>query len=571
VVAERIADNRFLIRRQLETGTLFDVFEAEDDASHDLVRISIIGTAWDDSRSLLPRVAEEASRAKELIHPHICAVRDVCLDDGHLCVAESAGGETLEQRLADRDRVPAADAVAVIVHVCEALAYAHEQGLVHGGLSATSIRLAGDQVKLDGFGVIGAIGRTPATSGLARRQRAAYISPEEARGNVPGPTSDIYAIGVILFRLLTGRLPFDSNDPMELAQAHCYSPVPRMRGIAADVPGALESIVSRTLAKDPAARPASMKSLLGELREQSRRLGAPILTAPPIPRRRPAATAEALARAPDEAPESDILAPIELTKALAWTFGRFLAGALLITLGGMAVVSLLFLWLVATRHPEVLVPDVSGLQSDAALTRLAALGLTMVVAEEQYSVDVPRGNIIRLVAPYARKRVREGRQVRVIVSKGIRKVRVPDIHDLTVEEAKKELQKAHLRAAQRIEERRHEIAPKGHVIHQRPEVGAVVPEGTEVELVCSKGSITPRRVSADTVSWYRVQVTVPGGDMTQRVRIEVEHQDGTVQIAHDQLHLQGQVVDEAIRGVGAFTIRVYVDNKLWREIRPVRE
>jgi hypothetical protein len=569
VVAEQIVESRFRIRRQLETGILFDVFEAEDDATGSLVRLSVVGATWEESGALLPRVTEEATKAKQLIHPHICAVRHVSLDDGHLHVAEAAGGETLEERLNELDRVPAADAVAITVHVCEALAYAHEQGLVHGGLSTDSIRLAGDQVKLDGFGVIGAIGRTPETSGLARRQRAAYISPEEARGNVPGPASDIYSVGVILFRLVTGRLPFESADPMELARAHCYSPAPDMRTIAPEVPAELESVVTRALAKDPTARPASAKNLLGELREQSRRLGAPALTARPIPMRR--ATAEARPAPRDEALEKQVLRPIELVKALAWTFGRFLAGALLISAGAVAVVSLLFLWLVSTRHPEVVVPDVTGLPSDAALTQLAALGLTMVVAEERYSTDVPRGSIIRMIAPYARKQVREGRQVRVIVSKGIRTVRVPDVHDLTVEEAKRELQKAHLRVAPQIEERQHEIAPKGHVIDQRPEAGTVIPEGTEVALVRSKGPITPRRVKPDTVSWYRVKVTVPAGDMTQRIRIEVEHQDGTVQIAHDQLHLQGQVVDEAIRGVGAFTIRVYVDNKLWREIRPVRE
>jgi len=176
-----------------------------------------------------------------------------------------------------------------------------------------------------------------------------------------------------------------------------------------------------------------------------------------------------------------------------------------------------------------------------------------------------------MIAPYAGKRVRRGRQVRVAVSKGARDVRVPNVRDLTVEEAKQELEKANLRVAEPTEERRHDSAPKGHVIEQTPEAGAVVPEGTQVSLIRSAGQGQRPRVRPDTVSWYKVKVTVPVGDTTQRVRIEVENRDGSVYVAHDELHLRGHVAEADVQGVGAFTIRVYVNDELQREIRPVRE
>ncbi len=251
-MGEDTVHDRFIIRRRLEAGILFDVVEAEDTTSHDVVRLSLVGTTWEDAATLLPHVADQARRAEELIHPHICATRHVALDGDCLYVAEQAAGETLEARLERGGPFPAAEAVGTIMHVCEALAYSHEQGLVHGALTSASVLIDGDDVKLDGFGVLGAVARAAETSGLARRQRAAFISPEEARGNVPGPPSDIYAVGVILFQLLTGRPPFEGDDPMALARAHCYTPAPRVRDIAPKVPEALDRIVSRALAKDPA-------------------------------------------------------------------------------------------------------------------------------------------------------------------------------------------------------------------------------------------------------------------------------------------------------------------------------
>jgi len=571
VVGAPSTDDKFTMGRQLEAGLLFDVFEAEGPQGQGAVHVSVIGATWEDTGALLPQVAEEARRAEHLVHPHICAVKHVALEDGRLCVAEESGGESLDSRMQGRGRFPVDEAVAIVTHVCEALAYTHEQGLSHGALTPRCIRLDGHYVKLAGFGVLGAIARTPETSGLARRQRPAFISPEEARGNLPTRASDIYAIGVIFFRLLTGQLPFRSDDPMELARAHCYTPAPRARDIAGDIPQRLDSLLSRALAKDPSARPSSIKSFLGELREQAQQLGAPSPTLPEPSLRRTAADA---VRRDAAAAEADLerrpLSPAELAKALSLSFGRYLAGALLITAFALGIVSLLFFWLVSTRHPEVVVPDVTGMASPLATSRLESLGLTMVVADERYSPDGPEGAVIRMIAPYAKKRVRRGRQVRVIVSKGARQVRVPNVADQTVEGATRELQRALLTVATPIAERQHDTVPEGRIISQTPEPGAVVAEGSEVALVRSTGQ-TRQRVGRDSVSWYRVRITVPAGKRTQRVRIDVAHGDGTVEVAHDQLYLRGHVAEALVRGVGVFTIRVYVDGELAREIQPVRE
>jgi beta-lactam-binding protein with PASTA domain len=270
-------------------------------------------------------------------------------------------------------------------------------------------------------------------------------------------------------------------------------------------------------------------------------------------------------------PEYEALSRAGLGKALAVTVGRALVGGLLITAGAVAVVSLLFLWLISTRQPEVVVPDVTGASWADAMARLRALGLTMVVAEERYTLDAAPDTVIGVIAPYPGKRVRRGRQVRVVLSKGAGNVRVPDVRHLAMPEARKELEKAHLKVAETTEQRPDYGVPEGQVVAQRPESGAVVAPGTEVALVCSSGRPKPERVRPDTVSWYRVRVTVPAGEMTQRVRIEVEDRDGTVRVVHDRPHVRGHTAEELVRGVGAFTIRVYVDDELWREVRPVRE
>ncbi|MFQ5810022.1 MAG: PASTA domain-containing protein [Armatimonadota bacterium] len=568
---ERIRDGRFVIRGELDGGVLFDVFEADDTARGDVVRLSIVGATWEEAKTLLRHVEQEARRAEPLIHPHICVIRDLALDGDLLYVAQAAPPEALDERLQRRGRLPASEAAGIMLHVCEALAYAHEQGVVHGALTTHSIRLDGDEVRLDAFPVLGAIGRAEATTGLARRQRAAFISPEEARGNVPGPSSDIYAVGVILFHLLTGRLPFESDDPVALARAHCYTAPPRARDLVRDVPEAIDSIVSRALAKDPDRRPASMKSLLGQLREQVQRLEARDTVRSETALRRELVSSGKPARPREQAAEPNVLSRAELAKALVVAVGRSAVAGLLIVASAAGVVSLLFLWLIWTRLPEVTVPDVTRAARAEAMKRLGELGLTMVVAEERYSVDGPADTVVKMIAPYAGKRVRRGRQVRVIVSKGAENIRVPDVRHQTVAEATAELERMGLKPAARTEEREDYSAPEGHVIDQTPEVGAVVPQGTEVVLVRSAGPPKPRRVRPDTVSYYRVRLTVPAGDTAQQIRIEVQDQDGTVTIAHDQQHLRGHVAEALVEGVGVFTIRIYVDDTLWREIRPVRE
>jgi serine/threonine-protein kinase len=540
---------------------LFEVYEARDRfAAGQVVLLWVLSEHLGLSAEQLQQVARESRRAARLNHPHVASVIESGIDHGRLYIlTELLACETLESRLRDGQPMPAGQAVRLAMHVCEALCYAHERGIVHGALSTASVRLPADgAVKLEDCATVGALARCEATAGYARRVRAHFISPEQARGALPGPGSDIYALGVILFRMLSGRFPFPGEDALEVARAHCVAPVPNIHDLNPRVPPPVARLVARTLAKDPEERYASARELLVELR----RLAPPEPAAPPVP-----------VAAPPAAPEPEEAEPLTrwaAAKVATWSLVRFSLQVLLAVAAAVVAVTLVFVWLFSTPRAAVRVPSVVGMDEVEAASALRARGLDLVVAGEVYSGDVPSGRIARMVSPYAGKEVREGRQVRVLVSKGPRGVQVPPVSGLRLEEATAALEKAGLSTGS-VEKRRSATVREGRVVRTAPAAGAWVPSKTAVTLTVSEGPPENVQMDPDREVSFRVGVTVPGGPRSHRVEIDAVDTEGRRHTLHDELHSPGQRFEQVVTGRGWVVLRVYVDQELVREVRPEGE
>ena len=268
-----VLDHRYEILELLARGGMGAVYRARRVLLGDDVAVKVLSTP--DDASLRERFLRESRAAAQLRHPHIVGVLDYDVDQqGHpFLVMEYLNGPSLLQRLAVDRRVPVSEVLEIAGHLCSALQLAHDAGVVHRDLKPANVvsheYVPGRYVyKLVDFGLVNVREIAGALKLTMERQflgTVAYASPEQLRGERVDARSDIYSFSAMLYELLTGRPPFEHDDPFVVITKHLLRDVPPMREVAPDVPPALEAVVLQGLSKDPARRPASMAVLAAAL------------------------------------------------------------------------------------------------------------------------------------------------------------------------------------------------------------------------------------------------------------------------------------------------------------------
>ena len=262
-MVDSVIAGRYRLERQIGAGGMSEVWSATDVDLERSVAVKLLATDADPSR-----FEREAHAAAGLAHPNVCVLYDYGEADGRrYMVLELLPGGSLEDRLAGGRPLPDDDTLRIATEVAAGLAHAHERGVVHRDLKPANILFDSEgRAKIADFG----IARTATATGLTQAGTvlgtAAYISPEQARGEPATPASDVYAFGVILFRMLSGRLPFESSDALALAAMHRDLPAPSLTELRPDAPPLLESVAGAALAKSPFDRPTDGAALLDELR-----------------------------------------------------------------------------------------------------------------------------------------------------------------------------------------------------------------------------------------------------------------------------------------------------------------
>jgi serine/threonine-protein kinase len=262
-MADEVIAGRYRLIEPLGRGAMSSVWLAEDQELGRQVAVKMLGPTADRQR-----FAREARAAAALSHPNIAAVYDYGEADGRpYMVLEHLPNGSLEDRLKD-GRLPDEDATRIATEIASGLAHAHDRGLVHRDLKPANILFDSEgRAKIADFGIARMGSDGTLTEAGTVLGTASYISPEQASGLTAGPPSDVYSFGVILFRMLTGQLPFVSGNAMELVRMHRDDAPPPVSAFRDDAPAALESVATAALAKDPADRPPDGRALLRELRD----------------------------------------------------------------------------------------------------------------------------------------------------------------------------------------------------------------------------------------------------------------------------------------------------------------
>ncbi|GAB4457079.1 MAG: hypothetical protein Kow0070_08440 [Anaerolineales bacterium] len=252
-----VLNNRYQLLERIGTGGMADVFRARDLMLERTVAIKVLHEHYSNEQGFQERFKQEARAAANLSHPNIVTVHDFGFDHDQLyIVMEHIPGKDLKTVLRQRGRYPVDEAIPLIVQACAGIGYAHRAGLVHCDVKPHNMIVTPDgRLKVTDFGIARAL------STIQPDERAdvvwgspQYFSPEQAAGEAPSPASDVYSLGIVLYEMITGALPFNAPTSQELARLHLEHHPISPREYVPDIPPALEEIILKVLSKEPSAR-----------------------------------------------------------------------------------------------------------------------------------------------------------------------------------------------------------------------------------------------------------------------------------------------------------------------------
>ncbi len=428
--------------------------------------------------------------------------------------------------------------VGTAISICQALEPLHRNLLAHGDLVPQNVAvLANGDVKLQLTGVWEAYGVSPTAGAMVLPGMAPYLAPEVSTGAMPAPTSDVYALGVILFDLLSGRLPYYGDTPVAIALQHASSPVPSVRSVNPSVPAVLDEIVKKAMAKNPNERYASASELLAHLRllQDALRFGRS-LTWPIKNADRPADAVKVVKGAQPVAPRmSAIRTDEEYAKETRKSRSeRDVPVWMTMTIVFLAavVLSLIGVWMLfnLNRPKLIAVPNIVGLTLDEARSTLAGSKLELRI-DARIPNDKVELDHVSAVRPAPGEKVREGARLAVTLSSGSKFVSVPDLRGMTVDKAKTVLNSLNLELDADMIKAQDGSIEVGNVVKSMPPAKTKVERESRVRLVLSAGQgDTATPLPTDKGYLYTLRVGLDDITEPKTVKIEMEDESGTKQI-----------------------------------------
>ncbi len=265
---QQLVDNRYRLVRPLGSGGMADVYLAHDNILDRDVALKVMSTRYASDEEFVERFRREAQSAAALSHPNIVSIfdRGVSEDGTYYIAMEYLPGGTLKDRIMRKGALSARTAAAVALQIAEALCAAHERGVIHRDIKPHNILIteSGD-VKVTDFGIARAASSSTMTRTGSILGTAHYISPEQAMGEPVGPASDIYSLGVVLYEMLTGELPYDAETPLGIAMKHVNGHLQQPKEVDPSIPAGINAIACRLLAKGPEDRYANDNELIEDL------------------------------------------------------------------------------------------------------------------------------------------------------------------------------------------------------------------------------------------------------------------------------------------------------------------
>lgn len=482
---------RYRILKSIGRGGMADVYLANDlILDNEEVAIKVLRTNYQTDQVAVARFQREARAMAELSHPNIVAIRDIGEEDGQqFLVMEYVDGSDLKKYIHDRGPLPNEEVIRIMRQVLSAMTLAHQKGIIHRDLKPQNVLLTKDGIaKVTDFGIAVAFAETSLTQTNSMLGSVHYLSPEQARGSKATIQSDIYAMGIMLFEMLTGQIPYDGDSAVTIALQHFQKPLPSIMAENPSVPQALENVVLRATAKKLTDRYVSTYQMIRDLsssldsgRAKERRLtfdnGQQTKTSLPKVEANTAKTSrDKLLKATEEAEkeQTSSVAPMEhepVSQKVAKKKRHPIATLFKIFLGILLLFSIFFGYLALSTPSSVAVPDVVGKTQEEAKDSLEDAELKLGTIYEIDSDSVDAGKVVK-TNPTAGSNRKKGSKVDLYLSAGSQTFKMPDYIGQTYEHAKAELMATYHVAEENIsyENVEDSDAEAGTIVAQTPEV-----------------------------------------------------------------------------------------------------
>ncbi len=527
-VIGRLIDRRYEVGERIARGGMASVYEGVDLRLDRKVAVKVMHPHLSDDPDFRERFIQEARAAARLAHPNVVNTYDQGEeDDLAWLVMELVPSITLRDLLAERGRITPEQSLDVLEAVLAGLAAAHRAGIVHRDLKPENILLAHDgRIKIGDFGLARAATANTAT-GKALLGTIAYLSPELVTRGVADTRSDIYAVGIMLFEMLTGTQPFTGDEPMQIAFQHANDDVPLPSSTTPGIPEALDSLVHWSTQRDPNLRPADAGEMLAELHAiRERGIDAPTSVLPPVPEDersttvidRPKPRRRPLVAEPEVVDDTgDGVATAALARRVTVRRRRGLLWLGVVLLGALLAAGIGW-WFNAGPGGDATVPSVAGETEDRARAMLAAEGIEVAGVVTEPSYETPVGHALR-TDPDAGAVIGNGDPVQLVVSSGRRQLPLPELEGLALDEARAAIEEAEFAVAEGDpDEVFHSSRPAGTVI------AAFTADGTplaELDTLEERSSIA-LRVSLGPVPAEAGQVADAARAALEAARLEVD-------------------------------------------------
>ncbi len=373
--------HRYEVQEKIGEGSLFTVYKAEDKIDNRVVAVKVLLPQYASNRMFAERILVEAQAMAGISHPGIADVYDAGEEDGsYFVVVEYVRGVDLKERIRRNAPFSLATAVDVGIAICDALDFAHKRGFTNSDLRPGNILVTPEgYIKLTDFWVGNAVSSSQAIRTSAMMRSVHYMAPEVAEGVAASPASDIYSLGIILYELLTGSVPYDSDTPISIALKHAKDPIPSIRAANPGVPKAFETLITKALQKEPDSRFRSAKAMLNDLKSvrDGLNLSRPQTWTPTTEKKTPEPIAV------DDDFEEDAPAVLSVLRK-----------TLIVAVAVIAVIATAMVAYVWMNPGEAVVPDIIGKDLITAQTMARKVHITLVVKTEEFNEKYDQGVVL---------------------------------------------------------------------------------------------------------------------------------------------------------------------------------
>ena len=477
----KLLGSRYEIIEKIGNGGMATVYKAKDLVLKRYVAVKILREEYTTDNEFIKRFNTEAESAASLTHPNIVSVYDVGKEGNlYYIVMELIKGKTLKEIIVEDGRMGWKWSVKIAKQIAQALETAHRNNIIHRDIKPHNIIITEDgTAKVTDFGIAKAVSNSTITAFGTTIGSVHYFSPEHARGGYTDAKSDLYSLGVVLYEMVTGRVPFDADTPVSVALKHMQEkPVPPIE-LNPAIPQSLNDLILKAMEKDPNMRYSTATEMIEDLDKILKNPEAEVGVVD-----KSQARARRIQQEENQTNQSKFA---KFKKYLEEHKGVKIALIVAIFLiVFIASIGITLGVLNSGKPKDILLPNFTNITLDEAKAKAEEVKLNLNVSEEKYDVQIEEGKIISQDPKYQPNyTVKEGSTVNVVVSKGQEIVKVTKLVGKTKDEARKELKDLGLEME--IEEVNSDDVEPGIVIEQDKQEGEEVLAGTKIKLKVSLG------------------------------------------------------------------------------------